>query len=180
MAKNASLAKNRLLSSKDARELMAYYLRNSEFFKPWEPLSGPERKQLAYWQEQIAQRMALQLDRRAFYWVAEDRYSGEIIAHCSISNVMRGAFQAAYVGYAVDQRYQGKGMAKDLCVDAISFAFNELKLNRLMANYMPRNKRSENLLARLGFVREGYAKRYLKINGNWEDHVMTALVNPGS
>jgi ribosomal-protein-alanine N-acetyltransferase len=47
-----------------------------------------------------------------------------------------------------------------------------------MANYMPRNERSAKLLASLGFEREGYAKRYLQIAGQWEDHVLTALVDP--
>jgi ribosomal-protein-alanine N-acetyltransferase len=45
-----------------------------------------------------------------------------------------------------------------------------------MANYMPRNDRSGRLLGRLGFEKEGYAKRYLKIEGLWEDHVLTAKI----
>ncbi len=61
---------------------------------------------------------------------------------------------------------------------AIDYAFSQLKLNRLMAAYMPRNKRSANLLKKLGFTKEGLAKKYLQINGNWEDHVLTSLLNP--
>ena len=69
---------------------------------------------------------------------------------------------------------------KKLCTHVISYAFDELGLNRVMANYMPSNLRSEALLNRLGFVREGVAKKYLKINGVWEDHVLTSLLNPAS
>lgn len=61
----------------------------------------------------------------------------------------------------------------------IAWAFDELGLHRLMANYMPRNERSARLLASLGFEREGYAKRYLQIAGAWEDHVLAALIAPG-
>ena len=54
--------------------------------------------------------------------------------------------------------------------------FDELGLNRVMAGYLPHNERSATLLLRLGFEKEGYARRYLKINGKWEDHILTALV----
>ena len=58
----------------------------------------------------------------------------------------------------------------------IDWAFDELGLHRVMANYLPRNERSARLLTLLGFEREGYAKRYLNIAGVWEDHILTALV----
>ncbi len=60
---------------------------------------------------------------------------------------------------------------------AIDYAFNNLRLNRISANYMPRNTRSARLLQKLGFEKEGYARRYLHINGRWEDHILTALLN---
>ncbi len=67
---------------------------------------------------------------------------------------------------------------RELCRHTISYAFDELRLNRIMANYMPSNHRSDVLLQRLGFSKEGAAKKYLKINGQWEDHVLTSLLNP--
>lgn len=67
---------------------------------------------------------------------------------------------------------------KALCQNAIDYAFKELSLNRIMANYMPINHRSAMLLKSLGFSKEGEAKRYLKINGCWEDHVLTSLLSP--
>ncbi len=60
----------------------------------------------------------------------------------------------------------------------IRYAFEDLRLHRIMANYVPHNQRSAHLLRRLGFVQEGYAKEYLKIAGRWQDHVLTALTNP--
>lgn len=62
----------------------------------------------------------------------------------------------------------------------IDVAFNELGLNRIMANYLPRNNRSARLLDRLGFTEVGLAKRYLLINGVWEDHVLTSKLNTSS
>ncbi len=79
-------------------------------------------------------------------------------------------------GYAISKAYQGKGLMENLCRHSIKYAFGELDLHRIMANYMPYNNRSAKLLKNLGFCREGYAKNYLKINGHWEDHVMMSLV----
>jgi hypothetical protein len=59
----------------------------------------------------------------------------------------------------------------------IAYMFDIVGLHRIMANHMPANVRSEKLLRRLGFEREGVARAYLKINGPWEDHVLNALVN---
>jgi len=56
--------------------------------------------------------------------------------------------------------------------------FNHFNIHRVMATYMVTNDRSQALLERLGFEKEGYAKSYLNIAGTWEDHILTALVNP--
>ena len=61
---------------------------------------------------------------------------------------------------------------------AIAHIFQCVGLHRIMVNYQPANVRSEALLQRLGFEREGLARRYLKINGHWADHVLTSLINP--
>lgn len=60
----------------------------------------------------------------------------------------------------------------------LAWAFGELDLHRVMANHLPRNQRSARLLQRLGFEREGYARDYLRIAGQWEDHVLTAKIRP--
>ena len=73
---------------------------------------------------------------------------------------------------------QGKGYMTEGLKSAIDYVFQELNLHRVMANYMPHNQRSGNVLKRLGFVVEGYARDYLLINGKWQDHILTSLTNP--
>jgi len=65
----------------------------------------------------------------------------------------------------------------EVLIATIDYMFQSQSLHRIMANYMPHNHRSEKLLKRLGFTKEGIAKSYLKINGSWQDHVLTSLVN---
>ena len=60
---------------------------------------------------------------------------------------------------------------------AIVIIFKELKLHRIEANIMPRNRHSMNLVKKLGFEYEGLAKKYLKINGKWEDHIHMTILN---
>jgi ribosomal-protein-alanine N-acetyltransferase len=61
---------------------------------------------------------------------------------------------------------------------AINYVFIELNLHRIMAAYIPHNQRSGRLLKRLGFLVEGYARDYLMIDGQWQDHILTSLINP--
>ena len=72
---------------------------------------------------------------------------------------------------------QGKGIMFEILSAAIPYIFFRLNIHRIMANYMPVNKRSGALLERLGFEREGIAKAYVQIAGKWEDHVLTSLIN---
>lgn len=102
----------------------------------------------------------------------------KIIESCNFTQIFRGAFQAAYLGYKIDFEYEGKGLMFEALEKAISYMFEVKNLHRIMANYIPENKRSESLLLRLKFEKEGYAKNYLLINGKWQDHVLTALTHP--
>ena len=98
-----------------------------------------------------------------------------IIGMCNFSQIIRRGFQACYLGYNIDYAYEGKGLMFEAAETAIRFMFEEQQIHRIMANYMPINIRSAKLLARLGFVVEGYAEKYLRINNRWEDHVLNAL-----
>ncbi len=92
--------------------------------------------------------------------------------------IVRGAAQFCYLGYSIDESKQGLGLMSEALRAAIGYVFSELRLHRIMANYMPTNERSGNLLKRLGFKVEGYARDYLYLNGKWQDHILTSLVNP--
>lgn len=100
-----------------------------------------------------------------------------MLGHCSLTQIVYGPFQACYMGFGVAFGAQGKGIAHQLCQHAISYAFNDIGLHRIMANYMSHNNRSAKLLSRLGFEKEGLARDYLKISGEWQNHMLTSLMN---
>lgn len=85
---------------------------------------------------------------------------------------------ACYMGYALGPGAQGKGYMVEAARAGIEFMFDRVGLHRIMANYMPDNRRSAAVLSRLGFTVEGSAKDYLFLNGAWQDHVLTSLTSP--
>ncbi len=108
-----------------------------------------------------------------FFLLQEEK----IIGIVGISNIVRGAFHAAYLGYNIAQTHQGQGLMTEALEEIIAFAFSALNLHRLMANYRPDNLASGRVLEKLNFVKEGIAKDYLMVNGKWADHVLTSCTN---
>lgn len=102
---------------------------------------------------------------------------GTIIGYLNFFAFIRGAFHACICGYGLAEAQQGKGVMTEAMGAACQFVFSELHMHRIMANVRPDNERSLRVLERLGFEREGYAKKYLRANGVWCDHVLTALTN---
>jgi ribosomal-protein-alanine N-acetyltransferase len=104
---------------------------------------------------------------------ADDQLAGGL----TISNVRRGVTQSGIVGYWIGKPYTGRGYMTEALRAAVGFAFDTLHLHRLEAATMPHNVPSVRVLEHNGFRREGYARRLLKINGTWEDHVLHALLS---
>jgi ribosomal-protein-alanine N-acetyltransferase len=75
--------------------------------------------------------------------------------------------------------FQQQGFMHHGMLLLIEEAFTTLKLHRLEANIQPENIASIKLVAKAGFIKEGYSKNYLRIGGKeWKDHERWALVNP--
>jgi ribosomal-protein-alanine N-acetyltransferase len=90
---------------------------------------------------------------------------------------VRGPLQACNLGYSVDASRQGQGLMREVVQAGIAYMFDTMGLHRIMANHMPSNLRSAKLLQSLGFEREGYARSYLQIAGQWQDMVLNARIN---
>ncbi len=158
--------------------LANYFAVNDEHLRPWAPAVSADYNTVESWRKRLQEREAEYARGESVFFIGTDRNQSHVIGICSLSNIIRGVFQACYLGYSVASRYEGKGYMKRIVVHAIEYAFNELRLHRVMANHMPDNDRSAALLNTLGFEREGLAKDYLLIAGKWEDHVLNSLRNP--
>jgi [ribosomal protein S5]-alanine N-acetyltransferase len=104
------------------------------------------------------------------------RASGELVGVINVSEIVRGAFRSAYLGYYAFLPHTGRGYMTEGLILALRWAFGEMRLHRVEANIQPDNDASRALVCRLGFRREGFSPRYLKISGRWRDHERWALL----
>jgi ribosomal-protein-alanine N-acetyltransferase len=101
--------------------------------------------------------------------------SGELVGIFTVSQIVRGYFQSAYLGYYANARHAGKGLMAEAMVLVLDHAFGPLALHRLEANIQPGNAPSIALARGAGFRLEGYSPRYLLIGGRWRDHERYAI-----
>jgi ribosomal-protein-alanine N-acetyltransferase len=104
------------------------------------------------------------------------RDSGDLVGVVNISEIVRGVFRSAYLGYYAFVPHAGRGLMRERLTLAITDAFRRKRLHRLEANVQPGNRTPLRLVRRLGFKREGYSRRYLKIRGRWCDHERWAIL----
>jgi [ribosomal protein S5]-alanine N-acetyltransferase len=107
------------------------------------------------------------------YWVVTEE--GELAGVIHISEIVRGNFQSAYLGYYAFAPHHNRGYMKRGLAAVLVDAFHNQGLHRLEANIQPGNTASRALVERLGFRLEGFSPRYLKIGGRWRDHERWAL-----
>jgi ribosomal-protein-alanine N-acetyltransferase len=160
----------------EAPRVAAYFRRNKEHLAPWEPPRPAGFTEEPFWRERLAKSRLELLDDQALRFFASK--GDEVVGSINFTQIVRGPFQACYLGYSIDEALEGQGYMSEALRAAIPHVFERLRLHRIMANYLPENARSGALLAKLGFVTEGQAKAYLFINGSWRDHVLTSLTNP--
>jgi len=167
----------RLAEPDDVDGIVQFFTTNEAHLEPFGAAYARELLTQRHWLAQIEKRRIefLRDDScKTFIYRNDD---GSVVGTASLSEIVRGPFQAAYLGYALAKSEQGKGVMHEALTLLIRFGFTELNLHRIMANFVPGNQRSRAVLERLGFSVEGNAKDYLRINGAWREHVLTSLTN---
>jgi len=92
----------------------------------------------------------------------------------NLTNMKNKLYKSITIGYWMGINFAGKGYMQDSIKNVCSFCFDDLKVNRIEAACLPKNIASKMVLIKSGFVIEGYAKKYLEINGKFEDHILLA------
>jgi ribosomal-protein-alanine N-acetyltransferase len=152
-------------------------VRCENWLVPWEPQRivgqpDPTRDREAFTTRSNARERERQLGAGAGFGIFVDgSFAGEI----NVNNIVRGAFQNAYVGYWIDEARAGQGLMPEAVVVTLKYAFEELRLHRVQISIIPRNERSRRVVDKLEIRCEGLAERYLEINGAWEDHLRYAI-----
>ncbi len=158
----------RVLNSDDASDLLEYYTRNKDFLSKFEP----HRDEEFYTVE--VQKQSLIENYKEFI-KGEGAHFGiykaeKMIGRIRIYNIVHGVFKSAFIGYSMDEQYQG--YMKEAVSLVVTYAYEELGLHRIEATTLVDNEKSQRVLKACGFNELGICKEYLHINGKWRDHVI--------
>ena len=162
----------------DGQLISDYFIANRAHLKQWEPRREDAFFSESGWTQRLIKLNELHRMGLGYYLIIIDSESGEMFGTVSFSNISRFPFHACNLGYSLGENAQGRGVMTRALKMAVNYMFNIQNIHRIMAGYMPRNQRSEAVLNRLGFKQEGFAEDYLLIDGRWEDHNLTSLINP--
>ncbi|HWR23314.1 MAG TPA: GNAT family N-acetyltransferase [Feifaniaceae bacterium] len=166
------------LGPSQAELTLDYYSRNRAFLEEWEPVREEAFYTLQNQRESLTQDQADMEGGRLFRaWIFKKEEEGRAIGTFGFSNIVRGAFWSCFLGYKLDGKETCKGYMTEALGKGISIMFDEYGLHRIEANIMPKNKASLRVAEKLGFLNEGLSRKYLKINGVWEDHIHMVLLN---
>lgn len=150
--------------------------RSREFLQPWEPTWPPDDLSRAAFRRRLAAYVREMDAGVAYPFFAFRIEDDELVGGVTLSNIRRGVAQMCTLGYWVGLPHARNGYTLAGVKAAARFAFNTLALHRVEAACVPENDRSRQLLVKAGFEPEGRARAYLKINGEWRDHLLFGMV----
>lgn len=168
----------KVLDESYADKVLDYYIRNSDFLGEWEPIRHASFYEVEYHRNQLQNDIiSIESGNSLRLWIFKEDEPDKIIGAVAFNNIVKGAFLSCHLGYKLDKNELNKGYMSEAIKKGIEIIFDEYNLHRIEANIMPKNKASLRVVEKLGFYNEGLAYKYLKIHGQWEDHIHMVLLN---
>jgi len=168
----------RLIAHGDFSALTALAVSNREFLAPWSPAAPDHAFTEAGQAEIVADALARHEQGLMLPHVMVDS-DGTVLGRINLNGITRGAAQSASVGYWVTQARNGRGVATRALRDIVRVAFADLGLHRIQGETLIGNVASQRVLAKVGFTPVGMAPKFLRIAGQWQDHLLFQVVNDG-
>lgn len=160
----------------DYREWAALRAESRVFLEPWEPRWASDEFERPAWRQRLSRYRKDFADGTAAAFFIFEAGGGKLVGGITIGNIRHGVAQSGQIGYWIGERFAGKGFMLEALLLVSRFAFDTLRLHRVEAACIPDNMRSIRVLEKAGFRREGLLRSYLRINGNWQDHYIYALI----
>ena len=162
---------------RDYSEWAALREQSRAFLTPWEPIWASDELSRGSFRYRLRRYAEDARDDRAYAFFLFREGDDALAGGLTLSNVRRGVSQSASLGYWAGERMAGQGLTTAGVKALVLFAFNDLALHRIEAACQPENAPSKRVLSKAGFEKEGEARAYLRIAGQWRDHVLFARVN---
>ena len=162
------------------RMVTDYLVKNRAFHKPFTQ-KHPERYYTVSEQRQYLKADLNQYNHntQVAFWLIDPDRPERIVGRLSFYSLIGGAMNSCFVGYHLDEEYQGKGYMKEALLAGCDFMFKYYRLHRIEADILPENERSLACAASCGFEKMGYNVKFMEIDGKYRDHVMMVKLNPG-
>jgi ribosomal-protein-alanine N-acetyltransferase len=151
--------------------------RSRAYLTPWEPIWPSDDLTRAGFRRRLRRYAEDILADRTYPFLIFREQDGALVGGITLANVRRGIVQAGTVGYWTGEPYAGRGYMTAALRVLLPTLFGELSLHRVEAACIPGNAASVRVLEKCGFVREGLARRYLCINGVWQDHLLFGMLH---
>jgi len=164
--------------SSDVSRVRRALRQNATHLRPWSaaPAAGEDPASLTSVSRTILRERGEWTAGQGFALLVFAREDEDVVVgRVAFGGVHRGAFQNAYLGYWIDAQHQSRGLMTEAVSAATSFAFENARLHRVQAAVMPENRASQRVLEKAGYRQEGLARRYLRIAGEWDDHLLYAV-----
>ena len=150
--------------------------KNKLYLQPWEPLWSINELERSSFVKRVRMFERLSHNDQAYSFLIFTSDNEDFIGEVNISNVQRGIIQSCTIGYWIAKDCEGKGMMSESLELVKEFIFNELKLHRIEAACLPHNMPSLKVLLKNGFIKEGTARKLLKINDKWQNHTVLSFI----
>ncbi len=145
-----------------------------DFLEPWEPAWPKDASTRSAYRRRLRHYAEQWRNGSGYSFFVVRRSDAVLLGGLTLSNVRRGITQSGSLGYWIGESYARQGVMTEAVRAALCFCFDNLSLHRVEAACLPANIASRRLLDKCGFREEGYATKYLKIDGEWADHVLFA------
>jgi ribosomal-protein-alanine N-acetyltransferase len=144
---------------------------------PWEPQWARDELSRTAYRRRLRHYQREQREDQGYAFFIFRPLDDELLGGLTLSNVRRGVSQSASLGYWLGLTHLRHGYMTEAVRAMLATAFDELRLHRVEAACMPANAASIGVLERNGFRQEGIARSFLKINGQWQDHLLFARLS---
>lgn len=157
--------------------MLDFLKRNRDFFSEWE-----DKKPYDYYTKDYqryivrCEQKIRQNDSGLDLWLFL-RKEKKIIGKVTVFGILGGNASFCMIGYKLDKKYQHMGYMHEALDAVIEVLFNDFEMHRVEIYILPKNSKSIKVAERLGFEQEGTAKKYMRINGKWEDHIRYVKLN---
>lgn len=146
--------------------------------EPWEPTWATDELTRESYRRRLRRYQQAERDGTGYMYFIFEADSNDFAGGLQISNIRQGIAQsAATMGYWIGKRFAGKGLMTDAVITAVNHCFGRMGFHRIEAACLPSNVASRRVLTKSGFTAEGTARKFLRINGEWQDHLLFAVIS---